>query len=743
MSSRHLARLARAQGLDPLLRNHIDHGDEEDEEEDEEEEVVTQSKRTVMSLAALQDSSDSSDEDSEEEECNTPISENSEPLIGGLSSSEERVLDVDSRTMSVEAVEESTIREEALKVEKEDDDEFLDTIISQLKATGGNVDRDASVGESQLLQLLRCDNRNLKIEYEMRRKFGASVDEGARSDQGPGQGRGRGKRRGLPRGLTPISALALKKLVVSSPKEDWPKPPSFVGGGIGMSRVMAPANLPPWQMKAHDGAEWFCFKHSTSYEQLQVRFREIQQMHDPNNLAIFASQNPYHAEALLQLGMVFAHTGQMDRASEFVGRSLFALESAFAEHFRPNEGACRLDASIPANKPYLAALFRHMQMAGMVGCPHTALEVGRLLLSLDPLGDPMGCLLALDYFALATKQGEFLVSLFQSQLPVGFSSDDIARGCGRTDPNGNLHVHGDEAKEGKDDEGQAVATVQDLPGLSYSVGLALLDIGDVGAAREAMASALLRFPAILEPLLEKCGLSPRSTTHPYNWRSVIQHPHFSGALCRLGGDGHVLVHLGRIYVEKAGEIWKHERAQELLYDGAGIALQGLGPMLSTGDATAGDNGCHQFVCAPAEIEILKRAYQPNSPLTKYLDMALSDFSESFPTLPANANALDPRLMGANFMNQRLARVRLPGMRGGRRNGEEGGALVNMANLMEQLRQNEVAEDVQGRAAGRGGVGSGNLDPALPLAQLFWQTLLPWNSFSTPRNPVPPLPPGFF
>ncbi|CAN0122677.1 unnamed protein product, partial [Discosporangium mesarthrocarpum] len=47
------------------------------------------------------------------------------------------------------------------------------------------------------------------------------------------------------------------------------------------------------------------------------------------------------------------------------------------------------------------------------------------------------------------------------------------------------------------------ATVQDLPGLSYSVGLALLDMGDMSAARGAMASALLRFPVMLEPLLEK------------------------------------------------------------------------------------------------------------------------------------------------------------------------------------------------------------------------------------------------
>lgn len=52
----------------------------------------------------------------------------------------------------------------------------------------------------------------------------------------------------------------------------------------------------------------------------------------------------------------------MDRASEFVGRSLYVLESACMEAFRPVDGACRLDASADVNKAYLAAMFRHMQV---------------------------------------------------------------------------------------------------------------------------------------------------------------------------------------------------------------------------------------------------------------------------------------------------------------------------------------------------------------------------------------------
>ncbi|CAM9810599.1 unnamed protein product, partial [Hapterophycus canaliculatus] len=299
----------------------------------------------------------------------------------------------------------------------------------------------------------------------------------------------------------------------------------------------------------------------------QRKFEAIQSVHDPNLLASFASRAPYHADALLQLGMVFAHTGQasaeMDRASEFVGRCLYVLESAATESFRPVDGACRLDATLDVNKTYFAAMFRHMQMSGMVGGSRTALEVGRLLLSLDPLGDPMGCLLALDSHALASRQGQFLLDLHRSKLPIGRSPSDAAKAfASAAQSEGVPHTHAD-------------ITVQDLPGLSMSACLAMLDTtGDAVAAREAMASVLLRFPIVLEPLLERCGVSPQSTTYPHNWKSVMQHPHFGGAKDRLQ-TGHVLFHLVSIFAQRGGELWKHERAEELLYDGAGIALQGL------------------------------------------------------------------------------------------------------------------------------------------------------------------------
>lgn len=169
-----------------------------------------------------------------------------------------------------------------------DDDEYLDSIISELKAAataagGGTAAKELQTGAASPLALfLRCDPRCLKLDQELRRKFGGGGggdrgNGGAAAGGGGGGGRPRRTRRGMlaPRGgNNSVSAsLTLKRLVVSAPKEDWPKPPSFVGGGLGMRKCEtgAPAYLPRWQVEAHFGADWFVFERSSSLEQLQVR----------------------------------------------------------------------------------------------------------------------------------------------------------------------------------------------------------------------------------------------------------------------------------------------------------------------------------------------------------------------------------------------------------------------------------------------------------------------------------------
>ena len=61
-----------------------------------------------------------------------------------------------------------------------------------------------------------------------------------------------------------------------------------------------------------------------------------------------------------------------------------------------------MDSTSSENAPFFSTLFRHMQMSAMLGCPSVAAEIGKILLSLDPLNDRYNILLTLDFFFLSS-----------------------------------------------------------------------------------------------------------------------------------------------------------------------------------------------------------------------------------------------------------------------------------------------------------------------------------------------------
>ena len=83
------------------------------------------------------------------------------------------------------------------------------------------------------------------------------------------------------------------------------------------------------------------------------------------------------------------------------------LSVAWHPWFNTSTGTSRVDFSWEPNRPLFYALFKHMQHLGRRGCHRTALEVCKLLLSLDS-DDPMGSLFCIDYFALRAEQYEWL-----------------------------------------------------------------------------------------------------------------------------------------------------------------------------------------------------------------------------------------------------------------------------------------------------------------------------------------------
>jgi hypothetical protein len=571
MSSRHKLRLLRERGgLLPAQEKEQSEESEEEVEEDEpeEEEQSVDNENPAGFFAFL--SEESEDESDEEEDDGvsppTPTREDEE------------------RDASTSAV--------CVPLEAEDrdaeDHRLMDDIIAEMGTGSGNLESSETGSFYDMHKVLRCDPLHLNLERELRRHFGVSVASTA-----PGrQARTRG---GLDKKQRKLSQVQLKKLVLGPPPEDWPsRPPSFVGGGIGMVRCDAPAGLSDWMRHAHgESAEWFEFKLSDAYVQLDKRYEMIQATHDLDLLAVFVSQTPYHVDALMQLAMVYAHQGQMDRASDMVRSTLFIFEMAYGAGFAPLSTQCRLDVATHSNAVYMGALFRHMQLCGMRGAFRTSMEVGRLLLSYDPLADPMGTLLYLDAFALRAGEPGFVIDLVRSHLPIG-----------------PRHLPAP--------PGQPNVTIEDMPGPLFSFALALLCLGERAEALDAMKFALLKFPLALEALLVKAGVdNPRQSTQPRNFSALLKHETFS----KSAAESPLLRHLIAGYVSRAQYLWAGDPALDLLFDGAALAI-------------------HAQLDAAAERR-LQEAYVSSSPLQKYLGIPMSDLEDSFPRLPVEG-LLDPR-----------------------------------------------------------------------------------------------------
>lgn len=244
-----------------------------------------------------------------------------------------------------------------------------------------------------------------------------------------------------------------------SPLDEWPRPPTFVGGGIRWTRANKPKG-PAW---SHANA-YFEVTWSIAYKKAQEEFELVQRTHDPNLMGHFLQRYPYHIDALLQMSEVFQHHGQMDHAADCIKRCLYVLELAWADQFDVTKGACRMDITTEHNDGFFRALFLLMKQVGRRGCMRSAFETAKLLLGLDPHGDPMHVLLAIDYYALTSRQCQFLLDLHAATLEAvdRFRPADAAGGSKKS---ANVIKTG--AKSGSD-----AASLSALPNLQFSLALA-------------------------------------------------------------------------------------------------------------------------------------------------------------------------------------------------------------------------------------------------------------------------------
>ena len=213
-----------------------------------------------------------------------------------------------------------------------------------------------------------------------------------------------------------------KRQVLCVPESTWPRIDVKM---LGMKQV---------SVDKKTGERIFSFIKSADYHSLQKEFHAVQATMDIQQLANFLSRNFYHHESLIFIADYLRLQGKFTEAAKFLERCLFAFETAFAydfqfvpavdstsnrhatEEFQPQ---MRLDFHSknqePLNRVLAECLIKYIDILGRKGCNRTALEFCKFLLALDPLADPYGVLLRIDYYAIRAREFEYFID-FTKQL---------------------------------------------------------------------------------------------------------------------------------------------------------------------------------------------------------------------------------------------------------------------------------------------------------------------------------------
>ncbi|KAF7699366.1 transcription factor 25 [Silurus meridionalis] len=363
----------------------------------------------------------------------------------------------------------------------------IDALLESIEKENSLSVQSEDGGVSGHRPVLYVEHRNLNPETELKRYFGARAVLG---DQRPRQ-----RQRQFHRSTW-----------MTSPKDTWPR---FSRPGISMHLLESKDNL-----------HFFAFEHSRDYQQVQFKFFDAVESMDPNNIVALLQLNPYHIDSLLQLSDVCRIQEDQETARDLIERALYNFECAFHSVFSLTSGTSRLDYRRTENRAFYLAVYKHMMFLEKRGCPRTALEYCKLILSLDPDNDPLCMLLLVDFLCLRCREYTFLIRLYDewevhrnlSQLPNFALS--VALAC----------YHMSQQEEMTPEESQRMKLRSDT----------------------MLQDALIFFPGVLMPLLDQCSVQPDST--------VSSHAFF-GVKSRLGQPP-ALSELMGLYVGRCHSLWK-------------------------------------------------------------------------------------------------------------------------------------------------------------------------------------------
>lgn len=280
------------------------------------------------------------------------------------------------------------------------------------------------------------------------------------------------------------------------------------------------------------------YAHSSLYSQAQRAFEAAKAIHDPNGIANILMHHPYHLDSLIAMAEYFSFSGEQPMSAEFIAKCLYALECAWHPMFNPLQGKCQLKYSHETNRPLFHALFDHMKNMDRRGCHRSALEICKLLLSLDS-DDRKGALCCIDYFSLRSKEYTWLEH---------FSGEYRHDNSLWLFPNFSFSL--------------AVCRFYlELEGSSKDTGMK----SGKATSTDLMKQALMLHPTVLKKLVEKVPLKDQA------WKNILQHSYFGSDQIGIPS----LDHLINIYVARSYLIWRLPDLQKLFKNSALLVIETL------------------------------------------------------------------------------------------------------------------------------------------------------------------------
>lgn len=263
----------------------------------------------------------------------------------------------------------------------------------------------------------------------------------------------------------------------------------------------------------------------------------------------FLNAHPFHIEALFQACLFYLLQSNYEQTALLLERLLYVFQLSFHHQFSILSPDIRLiTTSSLYNRLFCESLFMHVDILGRKGCSRTALEVSKLLLSLDPQQDPMGTLFHLEYFSLRCKKYEYF-----NRIVREFCGEVYGHGSLLWMPNYMYSFALVKALTGTQADRPTLISSQTIANLA-----AIRDWKSLFTASEdvILALAICLYPDIARSLLQRLARSIPATL----------------PLQTDLGLGNML-NTTQIYTERCGDLWKSEGISGWLQAACGVCTQ--------------------------------------------------------------------------------------------------------------------------------------------------------------------------